>query len=347
VEPDPGARVRERRGQCGLTQAELATRAGVSRQLVAALEAGRNTPAVDAALRIARALGTSVEELFASTAPPSPVAVLGGRLPDRVPLRVGRVGERLVAAVLPDGGASGAGWARPDGVCEGGGLRLFAGARTDGLVVAGCDGALGVAEAMLDGLGARSLLAVPATTRAAVAALARGTVHAAVVHGRQGELPAPPVPVQRLHVARWRVGLGVGAPVRCGSLEALLRSRTPIVQRDGGAASQRAFERAATLQGLSAPPAARLATGHIDAARVAALLRAAAVTNEPAAAAFGLRFLALEEHTVQLWVAERWREHPGAIALGELLVTRAFTERVGQFGGYDLGECGAPATSGR
>jgi hypothetical protein len=41
----------------------LAARAGVSRQLVAAVEAGRNVPAVHAAL--ARALGTSVEALCA------------------------------------------------------------------------------------------------------------------------------------------------------------------------------------------------------------------------------------------------------------------------------------------
>ncbi|MBV9534199.1 MAG: helix-turn-helix transcriptional regulator, partial [Solirubrobacterales bacterium] len=74
-----GAALRERRLQCGLSQTELAARAGVSRQLVAAVEAGRNTPAVDAALRLARALATTVEELFCAPAP-RVVAALGGRL---------------------------------------------------------------------------------------------------------------------------------------------------------------------------------------------------------------------------------------------------------------------------
>ena len=58
------SRLRERRLECGLTQTELAARAGVSRQLVAAVETGHNTPAVDAALRLARALATTVEALF-------------------------------------------------------------------------------------------------------------------------------------------------------------------------------------------------------------------------------------------------------------------------------------------
>ena len=58
------------------------------------------------------------------------------------------------------------------------------------------------------------------------------------------------------------------------------------------------------------------------------------------AAAFGLRFLALENHVVELWVAERWLDHPGVSALVELLTTKAFTERVAHFGGYDLTHCG-------
>src|ERR1039458_5311546 len=67
----PGTFLRERRLECGLTQTELAARAGVSRQLVAAVEADRNTPAADAAIGLAPALATSVEELFASRPTPS------------------------------------------------------------------------------------------------------------------------------------------------------------------------------------------------------------------------------------------------------------------------------------
>jgi hypothetical protein len=43
---------------------------------------------------------------------------------------------------------------------------------------------------------------------------------------------------------------------------------------------------------------------------------------------------------VEVWVAERWLGHAGIDALGELLATTAFTQRVAQFGGYDLTDCG-------
>jgi DNA-binding XRE family transcriptional regulator len=333
-----GGIMRERRTQAGLTQAELAERAGVSRQLVAAVEAGRNVPAVDAALRLAGALGSTVDELFADSSA-KPVAALGGPLKPGAGLRVGRVADRLVAAELADHGIAGAGWARPDGVLEGEQLRMFPGASPAGLVVAGCDPALGIAERMLDGLGTRSLLALSAPTGVALAALSRAGVHAAVVHGLQSELPEPPVAVTRWHLARWRVGVAVAPDLGHPSLGAVLASGIPIARRDPQAASQKAFDRARRAAGVQLVSGPR-AAGHLDAARIAATLRGAGVTTEGAAHAFGLRFLPLEEHAVEVWVADRWSGLPGVAALGELLTSRGFTDRVAQFGGYDLGRCG-------
>lgn len=339
------SRLRERRLECGLTQAELAARAGVSRQLVAAVEAGQNAPAVDAALGLARALATTVEDLFAAGSDVF-VSALGATLAEGAPLKVGRVGDRLVAAELADHGVAGAGWAKPDGTICDGRLRLFAGASPRGLVLAGCDPALGVAEAMLEGLGSSSLLAVSAATGTGLKALDRGGVHAAVVHGPRDGLPTPPVAVIRLHLARWQVGLALAPALRQRSLESLLRGKAPIVQRDAAAASQQALQRAADRAGI-APPPGPLAGGHIEAARIATTLGCAAVTTEAASRAFGLHFLPLEEHVVQIWLAERWRDHPGVETLGNLLAAAAFTERIAQFGGYDLDGCGSRITTSR
>ena len=336
VGPSP---LRDRRLACGLTQGELAGRAGVSRQLVAAVEAGRNTPAVDAALALAHALATSVEQLFAE-APSEVVAAVGEDLRVGAPLKLGRVGAQLVAAELADHGIAGAAWAKPDGVLEAGGLRLFPGASPAGTVIAGCDPALGVAEAMLAGLGAQSLLAASAPTGTALGALSAGRIHAAVVHGLPDELPEPPVPVVRSHLARWQVGLAFPSKLRRHTLEALLSGDLPLAQRDPAAASQQALERARAGAGLTAVPRGPRATGHLDAARIAATLGGAAVTTEGAARAFGLRFLALEAHVVEIWTDERWLDHPGVNALGDLLTSAAFTERVAHFGGYDLVGCG-------
>lgn len=331
------SRLRERRLASGLTQAQLAARAGVSRQLVAAVEAGQNAPGVDAALGLARALGTTVEDLFASADVGSVHPALGGRLRDGASLRVGRVGDRLVAAELDDHGAAGATWANPDGRLENGRLRLFARAAPAGLVIAGCDPALGIAEAML---GPNRLLALSAASGTALRSLGRGDLHAAVVHGPASRLPTAPHPVARLHLARWQVGIGVTADRRTRSLDEVLSGGVPIVQRDPEAASQQALERAAAGARTTSFPGPR-AVGHLHAARLAATLGCAAVTTESAALAFGLRFHPLEEHVVQIWVAERWREHSAVAALGEVLTSAAFTERVEQFGGYDLTGCGS------
>jgi len=333
------SRLRERRLECGLTQAELAARAGVSRQLIAAVEAGHNAPAVDAALGLARALATTVEELFSAPSA-AVIPALGTPLKEGALLRLGRVGDRLVAAELADHGTAGAGWAEPDATIRHGALRMFAGATPRGLVLAGCDPALGVAEAMLEGLGPSSLAALSAATGTGLAALDHGGVHAAVVHGPRDRLPTPPVRVVRFHLARWQVGLGVAPRLKGSSPEALLRGKAPIVQRDPGAASQQALHRAAAEAGIETAPSGPLAGGHIEAARLAALLGCAAVTTEAAARAFDLHFLALEEHVVQIWLDERWRDHPGVDALGNLLSKPGFTERIAQFGGYDLDGCG-------
>jgi putative transcriptional regulator len=56
--------VRERRKEQRMTQAELAELVGVSRQTIIAVEQGDYAPSVYLALRIARTLGGTVEELF-------------------------------------------------------------------------------------------------------------------------------------------------------------------------------------------------------------------------------------------------------------------------------------------
>lgn len=52
------------RAKRGLTQADLARIAGVARRSVNAIESGRMFPSVVTALKIARALGVSVEAIF-------------------------------------------------------------------------------------------------------------------------------------------------------------------------------------------------------------------------------------------------------------------------------------------
>jgi putative transcriptional regulator len=56
--------IKERRTELDLTQAELAEACGVTRKTVNTVENGVFSPSALLALKLARALGVSVEELF-------------------------------------------------------------------------------------------------------------------------------------------------------------------------------------------------------------------------------------------------------------------------------------------
>ena len=57
-------RLKERRTGLGLTQAELAGRVGVTRKTVNTIENGVFTPSATLAMKLAGALGLTVEQLF-------------------------------------------------------------------------------------------------------------------------------------------------------------------------------------------------------------------------------------------------------------------------------------------
>ena len=57
-------RIKERRNELGLTQAELAEKVGVTRKTGNTVENGVFTPSATLAIKLAAALGLSVEQLF-------------------------------------------------------------------------------------------------------------------------------------------------------------------------------------------------------------------------------------------------------------------------------------------
>ena len=62
--PELANTLKELRNAAGLTQAELAAKIRVSRKTINTVENGVFVPSTILALRLARALGVSVEELF-------------------------------------------------------------------------------------------------------------------------------------------------------------------------------------------------------------------------------------------------------------------------------------------
>lgn len=321
----------------GLSQAALASASGLSRQVVAAAESGRHRPSVDAALALARALEVSVEDLFAGS-PDEARPILGKPVLDGAGALATRVGANLVYA--PAGAALAAeGWPRPNAVMRDGHPRPLPGDDFDALGVVGCDPALALAASFLPGNGPRRVLAIAGSTTAALDALAAGTAHAALVHDRRERLPHAPPGTVRVRLARWRVGLA-SRPGRQRSVEELCARRTRVVQREDGASTQKAFVAAANAAHAQPPPGPR-ARGHLEVARRVADGAPAGVTFEPAAAALGLAFAELEEHTAEVWIGAQHRHHPAVSGLLDVLRSASFSERLALIGGYDTSATGS------
>jgi len=80
---------------------ELASRAGISRQTLSALEAGRAQPSTAIALNLARALGCRMEELFLAAGRGRHDPGAAGRSPARSAARIrGLVAGRWIAHPL-------------------------------------------------------------------------------------------------------------------------------------------------------------------------------------------------------------------------------------------------------
>jgi transcriptional regulator with XRE-family HTH domain len=329
------------RKELGLTQTELALACGLTRPLISAVETDRHTPSVKAALAIARALGTSVEELFGAKPPEEEQRPALGTPPEgEASVMAVKVGDALSYHPIANAGS---GWERADGVLRDGRVELFDDADTSGFAVAGCDPALGLAASLLPTRGPQRLVAIQASTAKALKALEDGTIHAALVHGPRGHLKKSSRPVRRYILADWQVGLAVraGTPTE---MEKLAKGKMRAVRRDPGAEAQRALERRLVSAGGVILKQGPIASGHLDAARHVAYGSAdVAATMEAAALAYGLDFSPLEQHTVELRVAEEWEAHAGARALLDLIASRALLSRLEALGGYDLRRAGDAA----
>jgi DNA-binding XRE family transcriptional regulator len=315
----------------GLTQVELAHRAGVSRQLVGAVEAGRHLPRVDAALALAAALDVDVARLFGPTR--RPVDILTGEPPpEGAAVRSGLVGDTPVTTAV---GFAGDGWNVADAVIDRGRLCHLARLR-HGLVVAGCEPGLRLLEQLLRE-GGMAAISVGASSVSARAALAAGRTHAAVVHG-PGESQGGD-DYARFGIARWRVGLA-GAPDASSEWwSEALSGQVPVVQREPGAGVQHAFEAALAGHGMTFVAGPRV-DGHVAAVSQTMIAGTPSVTIEPAAIAAGARFHALEVHTAELLVARDFVAEPAVAAALDTLASSRFQRRLEAVGGYDLGNCG-------
>lgn len=321
--------LRRHRLAAGLTQAELADKAAVSRQLVGAAEAGRNLPRVDAGIALAAALGVGVEDLF--SAHTNVVDALTGNLAeDGALLRVSRVGDWVVTAPVETGVG---GWDLADAVHHDGNLEMLQ-KLPPGVVIAGCEPGLLLLERILRETGTAAM-SVMASNRAALDALMAKRIHAAVVHGPALRAGVKSMNIVRFRLATWQVGLAAPADLAPGWFAQASSGQMTVVQREPGAGVQSAFEDRA---GADVPgPRAR---GHIEAAQRSVFAGVPAVTIEPAARAVGANFEPLGTHQVEMWVAEEWVGERFVSEAINVVAGKRFMTALNSVGGYDLAACG-------
>lgn len=354
--------VRGKRVAAGLNQAELAQRAGLTRQAVSAIEAGHYVPNTVVALRLAGALNCAVEELFTLPGDSGRInAELLGKLSESSPGRVqlARVGSRLLARPLA--GVSGT-ITTADGIVRQQANSSASATQIDLLidprvientaVVAGCDPSLALIGAHL----ARRyptyrLLWVQGGSLSALQALGRGEVHAAGTHLRDPETGEENIPFVRrelsgrpmtvITLSRWQQGLIVAAgnPKGIREVADLLRPDVRIVNRELGSGGRTMLDDRLVRSGGNPDGIGGYrheVASHIEVAETIAKGQADAGPGiEAAARAFGLDFIPLQDERYDLVIPLEQLESAPIQALLEVASTRACRDEVEALGGYD------------
>jgi molybdate-binding protein/DNA-binding XRE family transcriptional regulator len=356
------SRLREKRQALGLSQTQLAAMAGITRQAVGAIETNQYSPATSIALQLARALRCRVEDLFSIGAGGEIVEgeFLGPmhRARAKTRVQVSAVGDRLLVRPL-DGAGELAGLASADGLIAGAGhgrrvkVKLLKAreALQHQAVIGGCDPAMFLAAEHMRHQPAAYLVPCLMGNSLALAALRRGELHAAGVHGDswRGELRRFPMALDCVVVtfAHWHQGIIVraGNPKRIRTVADFENPRVKIVNREKGSGARRLLDQQAEDAGL---PAARIkgyeqeVLSHLEvAARVKAGHVDAGIGVRAAAAVYGLDFVPVQRERYDLIIPKPHYENSAALsALLDTIVSRAFRDELEALGDYDTRETG-------
>jgi putative molybdopterin biosynthesis protein len=362
-------RLRAVRSRLGISQQELAAAAGIARQTIGGIEAGTYALSLSVALRLARALGCPVDELFwLEEDLPTVPATLVGKLPATPePQRVAlaQVGGQWVAHPLTGEQAFRHEMVPADGLAvrdEAGQLtvRLLDEPEALGrtVLLAGCTPALSLwarsAERWHPGLRVHW---THANSTAALKHLARGEVHLAGVHLFDMETGAGNAAFVRqalgdgaalalVNLGVWEEGLvvAVGNPKQLRYGMDLTQPGVRLINREAGAGSRLLLDALLKQDGISPKEVkgyTRLATGHLEVAReVASGAADVGVSTAAVAAAFGLGFVPVRQVAYDLALRRETLELAPVQQLIGTLQHRWVRTQLSVVGGYDTSRTG-------
>jgi molybdate-binding protein/transcriptional regulator with XRE-family HTH domain len=326
----------------GWSQALLAEKSGVSRTGVSAIETGRLVPSVAAALRLAAALGVSVEAVFgAGEARAGETWAWQPNAPDTRCWRASVKGQVLAYPFEP----TAAGSIPHDAVG-----RDEARSRPERtLVIAGCDPLVGLLAHEISERHGLRVLPLLRSSGDALDLLRRGLVHVAGLHWTDaGGRSANDAAVRRgagagyrlLHQMRWDSGIAVGHGRKEQSASAVLRARMRWVNREEGSAARRALD---VLLAARPRPAGyqRVVRDHRSVATIVSSGWAeAGICVKPAAAEARVRFIPLHEEAYELCVADDQFDDPRIEALVATLQSTAYRRLIADVPGCVSRETG-------
>jgi molybdate-binding protein/DNA-binding XRE family transcriptional regulator len=356
--------VRSIRSALGLSQQELARIAGVTRQSVNSIEAGRYVPNTRVALRLARALDCTVERLFNLEDSFEEQAVeLASPVEGANRAVVARIGERLIAHPLATNRALQEGFACADASLratdQGTVARMFV--SSDRLertaVLLGCDPSLSVLANQLAARGSDARLTwLPASSRQSLDAIQHGEAHVAGSHLRDPDGEQDNVSHARtalgtvgglvIAFASWEQGLvtASGNPKEIHSIADLARPNVVLVNRARGAGTRQLLDELLEREGISHEQVRgynREVESHLSVARsVASGLADVGVALRAAADVYGLGFIPIDEVRFDLVIPEPVFDHPAVVRMLDLLQSRSLREEVGSLPGYEVRQMG-------
>lgn len=357
----------------GLSQGDLAGTAGVTRQAISGIESGRWSPSLDVALSLARALDSTVEELFGAAAEAPPVhgrlAVRGGQMSPHAQARLllAEVAGDTVAYPLSGDRALTPGFQPALAMAPpleeqreletvGNGQRRSRSNDIDArrianfsptLAIAGCDPALALLQGpLLRHDPAVSLAWWSCGNGSALELLEAGTVHAAALHRRSETRIRQRPGIEVVGFASWREGLVI-SPRHRGTVrdvQDVARLGLRVANREQGSEARRLLDeelaRHRVEPGRIAGYETEIRAHLLVASSIASGLADVGVATEPAALAYGLDFVPWQQDVSELHIP---RSLVGSIevrALLDVLAGRELPAQLAALEGYDAEPCG-------
>jgi len=335
----------------GISAVDLAAQVGVTRQAIYAIEAGTYMPNTAVALRLARVLDATVEDLFALENEEKPAADVRDFEPlDETvafepgePIQICRVGRREIGIAPPLFPS----WLpMADGiVCDSGHSAAMAGKPDDAnrLLIAGCDPALsllarhareaGIDVVLASGNSARSL----EWLRAGKIDIAGSHLNDPIDGGRAFSV---------VTFALWEEGLVVrrGNPRAIRGVADLANPQVRFVNREKGSGSRRLFDSLLDAAGMKASKVKgsdAIVPGHLAAAwAVASGAADCCIAAGSAARRFGLDFVPLAAERFELVLHKRDLTKKSVQGVLDVLNRARFRRQLETIAGYDVSRAG-------